>query len=269
MPFFQHDSLSFRYTVSGDGFPFIFQHGLGGDVKQPAEVYQPQPGIRMLSLDCRGHGETRPLGDENLLSFDTFADDVIALMDYLDLPEAVVGGISMGAGVSLNLALCCPQRVRGLVLSRPAWLDKPMPPNLANFTQVADHIRHHGAQIGLERFKQSAEYLAVVKEAPDVANSLLAHFSHPRAEETYIKLERLPNDAPCRDLTACASITVPTLILANRSDPPHPFEMAETLASAIPGATLREITSKLVNKERHFVEARTYITAFLTQFVVV
>jgi pimeloyl-ACP methyl ester carboxylesterase len=266
MPFFQHDFLTFHYTDSGAGFPFIFQHGLGGDVYQPAEVYQPQPGIRCLSLDCRGHGETRPLGDENLLCFDTFADDVIAMMDYLKLSQAVVGGISMGAGLSLNLALRYPQRVRGLLLSRPAWLDKPMPNNLLNFVKVAAYIRRYGAQGGLEHFKQSPDYQSLLKEAPDVANSLLAHFSHPRAEETFIKLERLPNDAPCHDLNACKHLDVPTLILANRHDPPHPFEMAETLAAAIPDAQLHEITSKSINRDQHFREARTFISEFLHQF---
>lgn len=269
MPFFPRDGLNFHYTDSGDGLPFIFQHGLGGDVYQPAEVYQPQPGIRCLSLDCRGHGETRPLGDENLLSFDSFADDVVAMMDYLELPAAVVGGISMGAGISLNLALRYPQRVRGLLLSRPAWLDKPMSANLLNFTRVADYIRRYGAQNGLEYIKQSPEYQAILKEAPDVANSLLAHFTHPRAEETFIKFERLPNDAPCRDLRDCGNIAIPTLILANRHDPPHPFEMAETLAAAIPGAQLHEITSKSLNREQHFREAHTFISTFLRQFTFV
>lgn len=269
MLFFHHDTLTFHYTDSGKGAPFIFQHGLGGDVLQTAEVYQPQPGIRVLSLDCRGHGETRPLGDASHLNFDTFADDVIAMMDYLNVAEAVVGGISMGAGISLNLALRYPGRVRGLVLSRPAWLDKPMPENLLNFTRVADTIRRFGAQGGLEHFKGSSEYQSLLNDAPDVAASLLAHFTHPRAEETFIKLERLPNDAPCRDLRDCQNISIPTLILANRHDPPHPFAMAETLAQAIPSAQLREITSKSINREQHFVEARTFINEFLEQFAVV
>ncbi|MEZ4669976.1 MAG: alpha/beta hydrolase [Anaerolineae bacterium] len=266
MPSFYRDNLTFHYTDSGVGFPFIFQHGLGGDVKQTAEVYQPQPGIRMLSLDCRGHGETRPLGDAARLNFDSFADDVIGMMDHLNIPRAVVGGISMGAGISLNIALRHPLRVRGLVLSRPAWLDQPMPDNLLNFVKVAESIRRYGAAEGLQQFKQSEAYQAAVKEAPDVANSLLTHFTHPRAEETYIKLERLPNDAPCRDLAACASITVPTLILGNRHDPPHPYAMAETLASVIPSATLHEIPSKSVNREQHFQDARAYMMEFLSQF---
>ena len=59
---------------------------------------------RLLTLDCRGHGATEPLGEEARLNFSAFADDVVALLDHLGIEQAIVGGISMGAGVALNLA---------------------------------------------------------------------------------------------------------------------------------------------------------------------
>jgi pimeloyl-ACP methyl ester carboxylesterase len=54
MPVFERDGLAFHYLDEGDpsGRPFVFQHGLGGDVSQPAGVFSPPPGIRLLSLDC-------------------------------------------------------------------------------------------------------------------------------------------------------------------------------------------------------------------------
>jgi pimeloyl-ACP methyl ester carboxylesterase len=62
MPVFERDGLSFHYLDEGDpsGRPFVFQHGLGGDVSQPAGVFSPPPGTRLVSLDCRGRGRTRP-----------------------------------------------------------------------------------------------------------------------------------------------------------------------------------------------------------------
>jgi len=60
MPVFERDGLDFHYLDMGDpsGRPFVLQHGLGGDVSQPAGVFSPPLGIRLLSLDCCGHGET-------------------------------------------------------------------------------------------------------------------------------------------------------------------------------------------------------------------
>lgn len=35
MAFFSHDRLRFHFLDMGAGIPFVFQHGLGGDVNQP------------------------------------------------------------------------------------------------------------------------------------------------------------------------------------------------------------------------------------------
>jgi len=155
MPTFERGGLSFNYLDEGDpsGRPFVFQHGLGGDVSQPADIFPPPSGIRLLSLDCRGHGGTRPLGPAGKLSFSSFADDLAALMDHLGLQRAVVGGISMGAGVALNLASRYPKRVVGLVLSRPAWLDSPRPKNLKAYPVIARLLGEHGAKLGRELFE--------------------------------------------------------------------------------------------------------------------
>lgn len=263
MPTLAHDGLAFHYRDQGEGLPFVFQHGLGGDTHQTFGLFSPPPGVRLLTLDCRGHGETRPLGEVEKLNFTTFADDVRALLDYLGLPSVVIGGISMGAGISLNFALRFPERVRGLVLSRPAWLDCPLPENMTVFPFIAGLIRQHGARRGLELFKQSEPYLEIARQSSDNANALVGQFEHPRAEETVAKLERLPHDAPNLDRGDWTGIAVPTLVLATRQDPIHPFEYGETLAQSIPGAVLKEVTAKSVSLERHTVEVQTAIEAFL------
>lgn len=263
MPYFEREGIRFHTIDDGEGLPFIFQHGLGGDVQQTADVFEPQAGIRFVSMDCRGHGDTRPVGDEAAFMFDHFADDVIALMDSLEIAQAVVGGISMGAGVALNIALRYPARVKGLVLSRPAWLDQPMPDNLQVLREVARYMRQYGAAAGLEHFQQTPIYQAILAEAPDVAKSVLGQFTHPRAGETVVKLERMPQDAPCADRAAWAGIGVPTLVLGNHVDPMHPYEMAVALAAGIPDARLRELVSKSVDKARHVQEARQFIGEFL------
>lgn len=262
MPFFSHAGLSFHYLDHGQGTPFIFQHGLGANAHQPEELYQPQPGFRFLSFECRGHGDTQPLGDPSLIGFSTFADDLLAFMTSLGLAQAIVGGISMGAGVALNFAARFPNRVLGLVLSRPAWLDRARPENLKSLTTVARYIRQYGAAHGLEHFKQSEDYAAIQRLSPDSADSLVGQFAEPRAEEALARLERIPNDVPCPDREAWAAIHVPTLVLATRQDPIHPFEYAETLAGAIPGAVFQELTPKSISRDRYRLENQHHIGTF-------
>jgi pimeloyl-ACP methyl ester carboxylesterase len=267
MASFTRDGLSFHYREKGAGIPFIFQHGLGADVEQPFSLFEPPTGLRLLAFDCRGHGETRPLGDPNRLGIASFADDLRAFLDHLAIDQAIVGGISMGAAIALNFTLRFPKRVCGLVLSRPAWLDGPTPRNVALFGHVADLIRRHGPARGLELFRQSADYRALRNESPDAAESMLRQFQHPRAAETVAKLERIPADAPCRKLDELRAIVVPTLVLANQQDPIHPFIFGAILARAIgiAGAELHELTPKSVSLERHTMDLQRFVTEFLRQ----
>ncbi len=50
---------------------------------------------------------------------DTYAGHVVALLDHLDIDQAVIGGVSLGGNVSLLVAAQAPERVRGLVVEMP------------------------------------------------------------------------------------------------------------------------------------------------------
>jgi pimeloyl-ACP methyl ester carboxylesterase len=267
MPCFDHDGLSFHYRDEGHGFPFVFQHGLGGDLSQPFSVYQPPRGIRLLSFDARGHGQTHPLGDVEKLSIATLADDLVAFLDHLGIDRSVMGGISLGSAVAVKVALRFPERVRGLVLSRPAWVDGPLPANVRLFERIARLIRELGAKDGLACFLRTPEYQAMERASPDCAVSLLGQFVQPRAEECVARLERLGGDSPCRDRADYRTIRMPTLVLGNRQDPIHPWTVAEAISRLIPGAEFRELTPKSVNLEAHVADVQQALDAFfLTHF---
>lgn len=265
MPTFRYDQLSFNYLEVGTGIPFLFQHGLGADASQPIGLFRPPRGVRLLSFDARAHGETRPVGDENKIGLAVFADDMRHFLDYLGIEGAVVGGISMGSAMALNFALRYPQRTLGLVLSRPAWLDRPKPENVAWTARMAQLIRAHGAAQAKVLFVDSPEYAQMAREAPVVAASLLKHFEVPRIEETVARIERIPPDSPCKHLDELRAIQVPTLVMATRQDPVHPFEYGQILADAIPGAELRELTPKLADAERHAADVQAGLEAYFAR----
>jgi sugar phosphate isomerase/epimerase/pimeloyl-ACP methyl ester carboxylesterase len=262
---FFHDGIHFNYQDAGRGLPFIFLHGLGGSVAQPFGLFQPPAGFRLISFDCRGHGLTHPVGPDEKISLAQFSDDLGALMDHLRLEKAIVGGISMGAAVALNFTLRHPQRVRGLVLQRPAWLDAPRRENVEIYAHMARLIREFGPAKGLDVFKASPEFEKVARESPPAAKSFLAYFLSPRAAETVALLERIPLDSPNHDRAEWSAIHVPTLVLANRQDPVHPFDYGVTLAQEIPGAAFKELTPKAVDPDRHNAEVQEFLDAFLLQ----
>jgi pimeloyl-ACP methyl ester carboxylesterase len=263
MPFFQHDGIQFYYRDEGTGVPFFFQHGLGAELTQPFSLCVAPPGIRLIGFDARAHGQTKPVGPEGKISFNTFADDLRALMDHLQLKQAIVGGISMGAAITLNFTLRNPTRVLGLVQSRPAWLDVPSPWNVMMFSLITWLMREHGRVKGKEAFIESAEYKETLAKWSDVANSLAGQFDNPVVDETAFKFERIIRDAPCRDRREWANIKVPTLILSNRFDPIHPFEYGVEMQRLIPGAEFQEITAKAVSLEQHNADVLRWIDSFL------
>jgi pimeloyl-ACP methyl ester carboxylesterase len=263
MPFFRHDDIQFHYRDEGAGVPFFFQHGLGADLTQPFSLYRPPPGIRLIGFDARAHGKTAPVGPEEKISLGTFADDLRALMDHLQVRQAIVGGISMGGAITLNFALRNPGRVLGLVQSRPAWLDSPEPYNVTMFSLITRLVREHGRARGKELFLEGAEYKETLAKWPDVAASLAGQFDNPAVEDTAFKFERIIRDAPCRDRREWVNVKVPTLILANRFDPIHPFEYGVEMARVIPGCEFREITAKGVSLEQHNADVQRWIDSFL------
>ena len=157
---FERDGIQFRYEVLGEGRALALCHGLGGDRQQPKELVGDLAGYRLMVWDCRGHGETGPVGPDDKFGFGPMADDLAALLDRLGVDRAIIGGISMGAGIAARFAAQWPERVEALVLVRPAWLVEPRPENLALLPRVADMLRRLGPDAGLAEFRKLPELAA-------------------------------------------------------------------------------------------------------------
>lgn len=264
MPHFQSKAVKLHYRESGEGVAFVFQHGLGASVSQPFELFKEPSGIRLIGFDARGHGLS-VLGPLEDIGLRTSADDLLALLDFLGLKKAVVGGISMGAAIALNFTLRHPHRVSGLVLSRPAWLDGPNPFNVQIFSQIAELMERLGPEAGQNAFQQSEQYGDLLERYPDTAKSLAAQFSNPRPRDTAVNLQRIPRDTPVRSLRDLTAIAVPTLVLANQLDPIHPYDYGNAIAHEIPGAEFHEVVSKSVDLGRHVREVGHYLGSFLSR----
>jgi len=140
MPTAAVNGIQVSYADSGgDGPAVVLSHGYLMDASMfDAQVAALGPAYRVITWDQRGHGGTRAPGP---FGYWDSARDVLALLDHLDIGQAVLGGMSQGGFLSLRAAMLAPQRVRGLVLidsqagteeeaSRPgyeqlhqAWLD--------------------------------------------------------------------------------------------------------------------------------------------------
>jgi non-heme chloroperoxidase len=92
------DGARIYYKDWGTGQPVVFSHGwpLNADAWQSQMVFLAQNGYRTIAHDRRGHGRSsQPSGGNDM---DTYADDLAALIETLDLRDVVLVGHSTGGG---------------------------------------------------------------------------------------------------------------------------------------------------------------------------
>lgn len=258
-----------EYEVSGEGLPLVFLHGLGGGVSQIKSLYNVIPGVKLIVLNQQGHGGSAP--DWERFGFDSLADDVIAVLDHLGIKRAVIAGISMGAAVSLNLAVRYADYVQKLILIRNAWSFEAMP---ADRQKAFDDLgrcleRYHESidgdwKSGLERFWCTEG--GKIVEATGSAYTKNA-FTRPFREDYNIlwnkKYSLLPPQIPVNNREEIEGLMIPTLVIACKNDFCHPFEYGEKLYRTIPEARIIEIPSKDEDEKRH----QEMINSSIRQFI--
>ena len=111
------DATTFAYDDNGSGQPLLLIHGfpLNRTMWRPQIAALTQAGFRVITPDLRGFGASRMTSAT--VSMSSYADDIVALMDRLCLPQAVVGGMSMGGYVLFNLLERYPERVAAAIFS--------------------------------------------------------------------------------------------------------------------------------------------------------
>lgn len=197
-------------------------------------------------------------------SFHGLTDDLVALFDWLRYPPATVVGVSMGAGVAVDLALRYPSRVRGLVLIRPAWLDEPAPANLSVLRRVGQLLQAFGPSAGLTHFLDSREYRSILAESPAAAASLVAQFRDDAAARRAVRLIRMPLSTPIDRLDALGGIEVETVVVAAPRDPLHPLSVAEAWAASIPGCGWSQTTERDADPDAYAANLTRITQRFVT-----
>jgi pimeloyl-ACP methyl ester carboxylesterase len=119
------NGLEMYYEIHGTGEPLILLHGGVGAIEMFGEVLPLlAQGLQVIAADLQAHGRTADI--DRPLRFESMADDIRTLIEYLGLEEADVMGYSLGGGVALQTVIRHPQVVRKLVLvstpfSRDGW----------------------------------------------------------------------------------------------------------------------------------------------------
>lgn len=99
------------FTDRGKGLPLLLIHGfpLCRKMWRPQAEALAKSGCRVIAPDLPGFGESSSSSATASMSY--YADNIVMLMDHLGIDKAVVGGMSMGGYVLLNLLERYPDRI--------------------------------------------------------------------------------------------------------------------------------------------------------------
>lgn len=114
------DRLEYTEFGSGDRWVVLLPGQLmTRTMHEPLARALAAKGNHVVTLDPLGHGRSDRPEDPREYSVTSWAEQVVHLLDHLGAETAVVGGTSLGANISIEVATIAPERVRGLVVEMP------------------------------------------------------------------------------------------------------------------------------------------------------
>jgi pimeloyl-ACP methyl ester carboxylesterase len=241
MPEFNFNGHRISYQEYGAGErPLVLIHGLLMNRRMfdrlgPAMA---ENGNRVIALDLLGHGRSDRPADMSQYSMTFFARQVEALLDHLELDDAVVGGTSLGANVTLELAYLEPKRVKAMMIEMPV-LDNALLAAAVIFTPIMVGLRF-GEPL-LKLIAAGARRIPRTNQLLDIGLDWIRQ--DPGPSEAILEGLFLGSSAPHHQFRV--EMTQPALVIGHRADPLHPFSDSGMLAEELPNARLIQASSIL------------------------
>jgi pimeloyl-ACP methyl ester carboxylesterase len=195
-------------------------------------------GIRVIAVDLLGHGASDQPADMRAYHMTAFADQVAELCEHLGLDRPVIGGTSLGANVSLEMAARHPGKAGALFIEMPV-LDNALLGAGLIFLPMLVALRFgrpllRAVAAGTNQLPRSHYLVDILldwtRRDPEASTAVLEGILFGRTAPTREERER---------------IDVPALVIGHPADPLHPFSDSDMLVDEMPNA-------RLVNAESIF-----------------
>lgn len=201
--------------------PIIFVHGAGGSHLDWPATLRRMPDAHVFALDLPGHGRSAGPGHQQISAY---AAVIVALLDALEIEQAIIGGHSMGGAITQTLALEYADRVAGLIL-----------------VGTGARLRVH------------PDILGSILDDPDLVYDTITNWAwgeNVPEDMRALGRQRLGTNDPQSvygDYLACnkfdimaqvAQIAAPTLVIGGTADRMTPLKYGAYLAEQIGGAEL-------------------------------
>lgn len=218
------------YEICGAGDPLVLIHGNTLDTR----CWDDQFAVfarhyRVIRYDMRGYGQSALPTSESY----TPADDLMALLSWLDIGHAHILGLSRGGAVAIDFALAFAQATDTLILAdtglwRFDWQE---------FGEFSSRVRAAGMASGLDAAREqwlAGALFAPVMTMPAVAERLKQmvtdysgwHWLHKESLDLMEPPQHERFDA----------IVAPTLVLVGEQDLPDFHAIAQLILDGVPDA---------------------------------
>jgi len=237
---FEVDGLRLHYEDFGTGSRvLVFMHGilLDSQMNRRLATDLAAAGHRVVLLDLPGHGQSDKPRHASAHRIDSYARRVVALLDALGVEQAVIGGVSLGANVSLQVAAQFPGRVRGLLIEMPvlewavpgaALVFLPLLLGVHYAAPLARAVARAARRLPRTRIGPLDSLLTTLTLEPEVTTAVLHGMLTGPVTPTYEERH---------------AIVAPALVIGHKIDFIHPFTDADHLTRQLPRARLVEARS--------------------------
>ena len=196
-------------------------------------------GHRVICLDLLGHGDSDRPPEMSSYSMTIFGRQAIALLDHLDVEQAVIGGTSLGANAALEATAAAPDRVKGLLIEMPV-LDNALLGCALAFTPLLV-----GLTFGAPAARVLGRAAGVVPRGSWLLGDMLLDWvsQDPKPSASVLQGLFFGRVAPPSDERRRMSQR--TLVIGHYRDPIHPFSDSDMLVRELPEARLVQASSIL------------------------
>jgi pimeloyl-ACP methyl ester carboxylesterase len=239
---FTHDGHRLVYSDYGSGSrPCVLVPGL----LLPRSMHDSlarslaERGNRVITIDPLGHGESDRPADMWRYTMALLAEEVIALLDHLELEQAVVGGTSLGANVTLEACVLAPDRVRGAVIEMPV-LDNALLGCAVAFAPLLVYLT-----VGLPVARAVSSVVRLLPRTPSQLLNVGLDWigQDPKPSGAYLQGLFFGRTAPPRQERA--QLETRALVIGHPRDPVHPFSDGEMLVREMRNSRMIEASSML------------------------
>jgi len=233
MKFTTHGT-TIEYDDVGNGMPLLLIHGFPLDRSLwRSQIEGLQSAARVIAPDLRGFGQSGNAPET--MTMDEYAADLKALLDALNVKQAVVCGLSMGGYIALAFLAKYPGMLKGLILANTragADSEQAREARYANVQKAFDE--------GVSAVAEGMLPKMLTEATRANRDSLTAYVRSMMAHQPAKGVAAAQRGMAARpDRTSMlAAINIPTLIITGSADTLIPPSESEAMAKAIPGSKL-------------------------------